>query len=65
MTQVDTNTSCWCDCGHYAKGTFKVDGQDLPIRFFKIESPTLSGIYCEPCLVIANYLKDKQKAGSK
>lgn len=65
MAQIE-NTSCWCDCGHFARGTFKIDGEDHPIRFFTIESVTLTGIYCEPCLVIANYLKSQQKkAGNK
>ncbi len=62
MTQVD-NTSRWCDCGHFAHGTFKIDGQDLPIRFFRVESKRLNGIYCEPCLVIANALKKAKKDG--
>ncbi len=64
MTQVE-NTSCWCDTGHFAKGKFTIDGQLLPIRFFKVESTTLTGIFCEPCLVIANYLKNQKKDGAK
>ena len=62
MSAVE-NTSKWCDCGHFAHGTFKIDGKDLPIRFFKVESKTLSGIYCEPCLTIANYIKRLKKDG--
>ncbi len=60
MTQVE-NISCWCDSGHFAKGNFKIDENDLPIRFFKIDSASVNGIYCEPCLVLANYIKNQQK----
>lgn len=60
MAEVE-NTSKWCDCGHFARGTYKIDGKDSPIRFFKVESSNLKGIYCELCLVIANYIKNKKK----
>ena len=45
-----------CSSGHVASGMF----QEKPIRFFKI-SGLISGIYCEPCLIVANYIAKEGK----
>jgi hypothetical protein len=48
----------WCDSGHVAPETFRIDGpngEPKPTRFFKV-SGVKSGIYCEICLCIANYV---------
>lgn len=64
--QVDPPNNHICSSGHTAKGTFKVGGsQDkpTPTRFFEVytEQAGLVGTFCEPCLVIANYLRRQRK----
>lgn len=57
------NYDYWCDTGHYTKKTFKRNGQEEEkIKFFKVISNNLCGIYCEPCLIVANYMiRQKRK----
>lgn len=55
--EVDPPFNRWCACGHYAPSFFKKDGphSGLPIRFFLVEGKEINGIYCELCLIIANW----------
>ena len=42
--------------------------QGKPVRWFKVTSkndPNINGVYCEPCLVVANYVKDQKKKAEK
>jgi hypothetical protein len=52
------NPSRHCSSGHIAPETFKNQdtGLEEQTRFFYINGPGISGIYCEPCLCIANYI---------
>jgi hypothetical protein len=67
--QVEAPLNGWCACGHVAAKTFKRGGADTPAeptRFFLISGKVdreIKGIYCEPCLVIANYLSRLKKQG--
>lgn len=63
IEQIDKE-DLYCDSGHYAKPTFKRDGpnsNEESVRFFKVSSKDANGIYCEPCLILANYIKAAKK----
>lgn len=50
-----------CSCGHIAPSLFKIDGVESPTRFFEItKNNIIIGIYCEPCLIIANFLSKRK-----
>jgi hypothetical protein len=55
----------WCDSGHVASKTFRRNGpgtEEEPTKFFKVSGPNIpGGIFCEPCLIIANHLAKKKK----
>ena len=63
VKEVQTPHGRWCKSGHEAPATFDRDGPSggqQPTKFFKITSqysPEVNGVYCEPCLVIANAMK--------
>jgi hypothetical protein len=67
VAEVDPPASRYCASGHTAPVTFRREGAntpELPTRFFQItavDRPAVNGIYCEPCLMIANALADKKK----
>jgi hypothetical protein len=51
----------WCSSGHFAPTMFRRNGEskpEEPTRFFKVTSKghLVAGIYCEPCLILANAL---------
>ena len=38
--------------------------QGKPVRWFRVSSrkaKAINGVYCEPCLVVANFIKQKQE----
>ena len=53
----------WCKSGHEAPATFHRDGTGAPAqptKFFQVSSdarPEVNGVYCEPCLIIANAMQ--------
>lgn len=52
-----------CDCGHLAPAHFKRNGSEYEeelTKFFKV-SGLISGIYCEPCLMIVNYMAKRKR----
>lgn len=58
----------WCACGHQAPPMFKRQGAnsvDEPIRFFLIQGNEINGIYCEPCLIIANWISLQNKKSKR
>jgi len=67
--EVKAPLNRWCSCGHFAPETFKRGGADTPAeptRFFLISGKVdreIKGIYCEPCLVIANHMARLKKQG--
>jgi hypothetical protein len=64
VVEVECPFGNWCDSGHKAPKLFGRDGPrkpPLPMRFFMVTSKTLSGIYCELCLTIANRIAMMKK----
>lgn len=61
IKQVSIPYERWCASGHFAVEKFKnFDlNEELPTRFFQVTSEKISGIYCEPCLILANFLSRK------
>jgi hypothetical protein len=75
VKEVAPPMSLWCKSGHEAPAMFRRRGTkapEEPTKFFRIScshDPHVNGIYCEPCLIIANAMKDqtpnpKPKIGS-
>jgi hypothetical protein len=63
---VDAPLTGWCSSGHRVdpKGLWSREGPGglmEPIRFFQASGKGLDGIYCEPCLVVANALARENK----
>ena len=67
---VDAPLTGWCSSGHRVpppsdpKGLWSREGPGgpmEPIRFFQASGKGLDGIYCEPCLVVANALAQENK----
>lgn len=62
--EVEPPFNKWCACGHVAPEMFRRSGPgspEEPIRFFQVSGQGLNGIYCEPCLIIANFMSQKEK----
>lgn len=55
-----------CRSGHVAPEKFRRAGTmapEEPIKFFQISSayhPEVNGVYCEPCMIIANAMARKK-----
>lgn len=65
MKQVDSPPGDWCQSGHVAPAEFKRDPAKgpQPTRFFDVCGNGITGTYCEPCLVIAQWAaRQKKKA---
>jgi hypothetical protein len=58
-----------CHSGHTAPEEFKRNGVDVePTRFFEVRAknnPSVIGVYCEPCLIIANHMAQQKKKNGK
>ena len=57
----------YCKSGHVAPPVFVRDlGHPAePTKFFKVNSqgnPSINGIYCEPCLIVAHHMARQQKS---
>ena len=66
ISEVDNHISGWCDSGHKAPLLFKREGPEspeLPTRFFAMTYTSINGIYCEPCLIVANHIAKLKKQG--
>lgn len=67
IEEVDAPMNHWCSTGHVSAATFRREGAGtpaLPTRFFKVSSnkaPMSNGVYCEPCLMVANAIKKMKK----
>ncbi len=64
--EVEPPLENWCASGHQAPATFRREGPgtpDLPTRFFLVKGHNVHGIYCEPCLAIANHIARLKKQG--
>jgi hypothetical protein len=58
FTQIENPPSLWCDSGHKAPETWGKDQK--PIRFFRA-SGKANGIFCECCMIVANYISDQKR----
>jgi len=60
VKEVVAPESLCCRSGHTAPSMFRREGTmapEEPTRFFQVVStqrPDINGVYCEPCLIIAN-----------
>jgi hypothetical protein len=64
--QVEAPLGNWCASGHQAPSVFRRLGPNSmaePTRFFLIKGHGINGIYCEPCLAIANHMAKLKKQG--
>jgi len=66
IKQVNPPQDYWCKSGHVASATFlqKESNKQVSTRFFQVISkkrPAVDGIYCEPCLIIANDMANSKK----
>ena len=56
----------WCSSGHTAPKLFRNQGPgspEEPTRFFLVKHKDVRGIYCEPCLIVANHMARLKKQG--
>lgn len=67
IKHVNTPTEHRCSSGHTAPQNFKIDGangQEAPTRFFEVyKNGEYLGTFCEPCLIISNYIARQSKKG--
>jgi len=68
--EIDTPENRRCDCCHKAPETFRRDGPgtpSLPTKFFhvKMTEGNIDGVFCEPCLVLVNYLANQKRKERK
>lgn len=56
------NVSRYCSSGHIAPELFKNQDTGLEelTRFFEVNGQGIKGIFCEPCLIIANFLSKRK-----
>jgi len=71
INQVQAPYDCWCRSGHVSPKEFRRGGPETELlltRFFQVTSKknsNVDGIYCEPCLIVANAISNKKKMGTK
>lgn len=66
ISEVENHVGGWCDSGHQAPELFRQAGPgspELPTRFFLVKNRQIEGIFCEPCLIIANHIAKLKKQG--
>jgi hypothetical protein len=68
VKEVPSPANLCCRSGHVAPETFRREGMlgpDEPTKFFHVvsnQNPEINGVYCEPCLIIANAMsKNKMR----
>lgn len=64
--QVEAPLNGWCASGHEAPALFKSAGPEspeAPTRFFLVKHKDITGVYCEPCLIVANHMARLKKQG--
>lgn len=63
--EVDPPLNNWCASGHAAPINFRRGGPNSPeepTRFFSVIcKDEFLGVFCEPCLIIANWLQGVRK----
>ncbi len=66
--EVEAPFNKWCACGHVAPTLFKRNGPDSPeepTRFFLVSGQGINNIYCEICLIVANFMSKNKNNISK
>jgi hypothetical protein len=65
IREVEAPINNWCSSGHCAPKEFKrygSKGVSEKTKFFHVCGNGINSIYCEPCLIVANYVgKNKRK----
>lgn len=64
VKEITQPVTKWCVSGHFAPDMFKREGPDRPeepTKFFHVIGKDIDGIYCELCLIIANYVAQQNK----
>lgn len=64
--QILDPPNSFCASGHVAPTLFRRAGPESPeepTRFFLVKHKDARGIYCEPCLIIANHVARLKKQG--
>jgi hypothetical protein len=67
VKEVSTPPNRYCHSGHEAPEWWHRGGTKAPLertKFFQVScdsNPSVDGVYCEPCLVIANAIAGQQK----
>lgn len=60
VKEVEAPQGSYCRSGHRAPEVFRRAGTtapEEPTKFFRVSSsvnPEVDGVYCEPCLIVAN-----------
>ena len=67
LSEVSAPFQNLCASGHCAPLLFRREGPTGPeelTRFYEVRGEAIYGVYCEPCLIIANHLaRLKRKEG--
>lgn len=65
VKEIPAPIGMYCKSGHKAKELFRRGGADSPeepTKFFQVSGGDLiDGCYCEPCIIVANYLAEQKK----
>jgi hypothetical protein len=67
VKQVPATHGRWCSSGHTAPESWSREGRGtppLPTAFFQVTGVgdhNVRGIYCEPCLMVANAMARQKK----
>lgn len=65
ISQTEDPAGRWCSSGHIPPDNCTIDGNLLPTRFFEVVGNGVSGVFCELCLTVANYISRQNKKASK
>ena len=61
--EVDAPPDRYCSSGHNL-GVLAAY-RNKPVRFFQVSGKGVDGVYCEPCLVLANYVARRKRAARR
>jgi hypothetical protein len=66
VTEVVAPHGLWCSSGHVADSEWTREGagaKSAPTRFFRVVSVkhNVYGVYCEPCMTLANAMASHKK----
>ena len=64
IKEIPAPITKYCCSGHMVPEMFRREGPDSPeepTKFFQVTGKGINGIYCEPCLIVANYISQQKK----